>query len=72
MSKTYVSSNKCCGTCAHWAGPRTLKPGNTAVEVASTGERGKCYANVFCGVTQGPSSSEGTNCCKYSKWSALK
>lgn len=72
MSKTYVSSNKCCATCANWAGPRAVKSGNTSVEVDSVGDRGKCYANVFCGVTQGQSSSEGTYCPKYQKWSALR
>ena len=71
MSKTYVSSTKCCATCANWAGPRSAIH-DTYVEVASVGDRGKCYANVFCGVTQGPSSSEGFNCTKYQKWSALK
>ena len=70
MGKTYVSSTKCCGTCANWAGPRTLK--GSSVEVSSVGDRGKCYANVFCSVTQGQSSSEGFNCSKYQKWGALK
>ena len=71
MSKIYVSSNKCCGTCGNWAGKRVAKSGNASVEVDSVCDRGKCYANVFCGVTQGQSSSEGVNCTKYQKWSAL-
>ena len=69
---TYVSSNKCCGTCANWGGPRTLKPGNASVEVDWGCDRGKCYANVFSSVSQGQSSSEGSSCPKYEKWKALR
>ena len=72
MSKTYDSSSKCCATCANWGGPRMIKCGNTSVEVASVSDRGKCYANVFCSVTQGQSSTEGRGCTKYTKWPALK
>ena len=71
MSKTYVSTNKCCGTCANWAGPRTVKFGSY-VDVANLNDRGKCCANVPCSVTQGFSSSEGTYCAKYQKWPALR
>lgn len=70
MSKTYTGSTKCCATCANWGGPRTEKFGSS--EVASVGDRGKCYAGVPCSVTQGPCSSEGGSCAKYQKWPALK
>ena len=71
MSKTYNSSNKCCGTCANWGGERTVQYNAYAI-VDSPSARGKCYENVFCGVTQGPCSCEGTSCSKYQKWSALR
>ena len=72
MSKTFMNDTKCCATCANWAGPRTLNVGGSSVKVDATNDRGKCYANVFCGVTQGQSSTEGRGCSKYQKWSALR
>ena len=71
MSKTYTSSTKCCGTCANWAGPRTVQNNSYSI-VESPSTRGKCYANVFCGVTQGPCSCDGSYCSKYQKWGALR
>ncbi len=71
MSKTYTSSTKCCGTCANWGGPRTLHLNSYSV-VDSPSTRGKCYAGVFCSVTQGQCSMDGSNCPKYQKWAALK
>lgn len=71
MSKTWTNTTKCCATCANWAGPRTEKYG-TYSETESPSVRGKCYANVFCGVTQGPCACDGSSCSKYQKWAALK
>ena len=71
MSKTWTNTTKCCATCANWAGPRTEKH-STYAETESPSVRGKCYANVFCGVTQGPCAFDGSSCSKYQKWGALK
>lgn len=71
MSKTYTSSTKCCGTCANWGGPRTAQYDSYSI-VEAPDTRGKCYANVFCGVTQGPCSCEGSSCSQYQKWAALR
>ena len=59
-----------CVNCANWAGPRKSTLGGA--EAPSPSERGKCYANVFCGVTQGPCASEGIGCSKFEKWGALR
>ena len=69
---SWSSNGKCCATCANWAGKRETKAGNAFAQTDSPGERGKCYANVFCGVTQGPTAMSGTSCPKYTKWPALK
>ena len=71
MSKTWTNDTKCCATCANWAGPRQLQY-NTYSITESPSVRGKCYAGVFCGVTQGPCAMNGFNCSKYQKWGALK
>lgn len=71
MSWSANSDWKCCATCANWAGPRTVKFGRTS-EIESPSIRGKCGANVFCGVTQGPIGSSGHDCAKYQKWGSLK
>lgn len=71
MSKTYTDSTKCCATCANWAGPRTAQYNCYSI-VESPSIRGKCYANVFCGVTSGPCAGDGHSCSKYQKWAALK
>lgn len=70
MGKTYNKFNKCCATCANWAGSRTLQ-NNTYSYVENIGDRGQCYAKVFTGVTQGPMGCEGSNCSKYVKWPAM-
>ncbi|MBR5280868.1 MAG: hypothetical protein IKU26_07885 [Clostridia bacterium] len=70
MSKTWSGNWKCCATCTNWAGPRVEKFGSA--ETPEPGSRGKCYANVFCGVTQGPTAMDGANCAKYQKWAALR
>lgn len=70
MSWTPSSSSKCCANCANWAGERTEKFGSAQTPDPST--RGKCYANVFCGVTQGPTAMSGSSCAKFQKWAALK
>ena len=73
MSWTATNSHKCCATCANWGGQRELKTGGSSVQTNSPGDRGKCYANVFCSVTQGPTAMQGGNSCsKYTKWPALK
>ena len=71
MSWSASKSWKCCASCANWGGPRTAKY-NKDAEVESPSVRGKCYANVFCGVTQGPSASEGRSCSKYQTWAAIQ
>ena len=70
MSWTPDCNSKRCVNCANWAGSRKEKFGSA--EAPSPSERGKCYANVFCGVTPGPTASEGSSCSKFQKWSALK
>ena len=70
MSWEQNSSSKCCATCANWAGARTEHHRWAVVE--HPGTRGKCYEGVFCGVTQGPSASDGRSCSKYTLWPALK
>ena len=72
MSWSASNKEKRCVTCANWAGPRVAKSNNTFSETESPSVRGKCYANVFCSVTQGPTASAGLSCIKYQKWSALK
>lgn len=67
---SWSANNKCCVTCANWAGER--KASGSFSQTNSPGDRAKCYAGVFCGVTQGPSAMSGTNCPKYQKWAALK
>ena len=67
---SWSSHSKCCLTCVNWAGQRTIKYGHA--ETTSPGERGKCYAGVFCSVTQGPTAMSGNSCNKYSKWPAIK
>ena len=71
MAKSWVSSNKCCATCANWAGERKLIH-SSACETATVDVRGKCYANVFSSVTQGHAAMSGTSCSKYQKWGALR
>lgn len=71
MSKTFTNSTKCCATCNNWAGERKLLY-SSSVETADPGVRGKCYANVFCSVTQGQCASDGFSCSKYQKWGALR
>lgn len=71
MSKLYNSSNKCCATCANWAGPRTLQ-NNTYSYVESINDKGKCYANAPIGGSSGPYACDGCNCSKYQKWPAMK
>ena len=70
MSWTPSSSSKCCANCANWAGERTEKFGSA--QTPGPGTRGKCYANVFCSVTQGPTAMSGSSCAKFQKWAALK
>lgn len=72
MSKTITNDTRCCATCANWAGPRTPLHGGSYVEVSSSDVRGKCYANVFCGVTSGPTATDGRSCSKYTKWGAMR
>ena len=71
MSKTWTNTNKCCATCANWAGMRKLVM-NSYVEADSPNVRGKCYAGVSNCVTDGPCACEGFNCSKYQKWGALR
>ena len=71
MSKSYTGGTKCCATCAHWAGPRTVKH-NSYSETAGPGVKGKCCAGVPSASTQGHDDCSGFNCSKYQKWSALK
>lgn len=66
---TKNKSAKCCATCANWGGPR--REHFKCAEVEHPDTRGKCYAGVFCSVTQGPSASSGSSCSKYRLWSAL-
>lgn len=71
MSWTASKNQRCCATCANWAGPRTEKYGSSA-ETESPSVRGKCYAGVPADSTPGPTAMAGTCCSKYQKWSALK
>lgn len=68
---TATKNTKCCATCANWGGDRTATYAKNA-ETPSPSERGKCYENVFCGVTPGPCACDGRNCSKYQPWGALK
>ena len=70
MSWSQTKASQYCATCANWGGVRTehLK----RVEVEHPDTRGKCYAGVFCGVTQGPRACDGHSCSKYQLWPALK
>lgn len=70
MSWTPDRNAKRCVNCTNWAGPRIEKFGNA--EAPDPSSRGKCYANVFCGVTQGPTASDGASCSKFQKWAALR
>lgn len=71
MSWSKSKSEKCCATCANWAGARTER--FKRAEVAAPDTRGKCYAGVSCGVTQGPCAMQGgSSCSKYELWPALK
>ncbi len=63
---TKTKGTKCCATCANWRGPRRER-GN-AIETDQPSTRGKCGANVFCGVTEGPTAMQGTSCSKYIPW----
>ncbi len=67
----WSTSSKCCATCANWAGARSVSANHFSY-TGSPGDRGKCYANVFCSVTQGPTAMSGGSCPKYQKWAALK
>lgn len=67
----WTTCGKHCATCANWAGDRRPS-GCGFAQTNSPSDRGKCYANVFCGVTQGPTASDGGSCSQYQKWAALK
>lgn len=67
---TASNSTKCCATCAHWGGKRDNSR-KICVETNTPSDRGKCYAGVFCSVTDGPSACQQA-CNKYQKWSALR
>lgn len=68
----YNKNQKCCATCANWAGPRQVTGTNIKqAEVSSSNEHGKCYDNPHVGgFVYGPSASY---CCShYQPWAALK
>lgn len=69
MSWSQNKATQCCATCANWGGARREHFKRAEVERPDT--RGKCYAGVFCSVTQGPAAMEGRSCNKYSLWAAL-
>ena len=73
MSWSANKNQRCCGTCAHWGGPRTVNSAGDRVTCeGSSNPHGKCYLNpTRGGFCYGPSADW---CCgsDYSKWSALK
>ena len=71
MSKTYTNSNKCCGTCANWAGARTVQGNGFYAYVQDMNARAKCYMGLGDAIP-GPTSCYGHSCSKYTKWPALK
>lgn len=68
---TATKNTKCCATCANWGGVRKATSARNA-ETGSPSDRGKCFAGVSCGVTQGPTAMQGTSCSKYDLWSAIR
>lgn len=72
MSWTTTKTNKCCGNCANWGGSRNVVNRSSVVETSHADTRGKCYAGVFCSVSQGPRACDGKGCAKYQLWSAVK
>jgi len=71
MSWSATKTTKRCATCANWGGDRNLR-GSSTVETSHADTRGKCYAGVYCPVTQGPRACDGLGCSKYQLWSAMK
>jgi len=63
-----TKSSKCCGTCAHWCGPRQAKMGQAVIQSADT--RGKCTKGVNH-AANGNQANSGFGCSKYQLWSAL-
>lgn len=68
----YNKSQRCCATCANWAGPRQAIGTNIKQsEVSSSNVHGKCYDNPRVGgYVDGPPASY---CCShYQPWAAIK
>ena len=62
-----ANTEKCCAKCANWGGQRTIKFGGSTIETNQPGDRGECYAGVFCSATPGPCACDGVYCDKFTK-----